>query len=127
MSKARIFSGFAVLILLASLIFQGCSQRTPEGVLTQDQMVILFRDFYLREARLKEARVTEDSAMIIFTRLRKDVARNTNIPDSLFDRSLHYYLGQPEMLNGIYDRVIDSLSLQEQRSKSVPADHRRAQ
>lgn len=88
-------------------------------------MVVLFRDFYLREARLKERRVTEDSAVIVFTRLRKDVAQNTDIPDSLVDRSLHYYLGRPEVLNAIYDRVIDSLSLQEQRSKSVPEAGRR--
>lgn len=107
------------LVLLVLVFSGGCSvEDKPAGVLTKDQMVVMFREYYLREARLKEGRVTEDSAVILFTRFRQDALAHTGIPDSLVERSMHYYLARPAELNEIYDRLIDSLSLQEQRMKS---------
>lgn len=83
-------------------------------------MVELLRDFYLQEARFKEARLTEDSAVLVFTRLRGFYASRHGYGDSSIDRSMIYYLDRPDVLNRLYDRVIDSLMLQEQRLKARP-------
>ena len=107
---------FPVLLIIAL----GCAGLREKEVLSEDQMVELLRDFYLQEARYKEARLTEDSAILVFTRLRGGYAASKGYSDSAIDRSMNYYLDHPEVLNTLYDRVIDSLVLQEQRLKAKP-------
>ena len=107
---------FPVLLVIAL----GCADSREKDVLSEDQMVELLRDFYLQEARYKEARLTEDSAVLVFTRLRGGYAAGKGYSDSAIDRSMIYYLDRPEVLNRLYDRVIDSLVLQEQRLKAKP-------
>lgn len=98
----------------------GCSGKGDTDVLTEDQMVGLLKDFYLQEARYKENRLTEDSAVLVLTRLRGGYAKDHGYSDSAIDRSMLYYLDHPDVLNRLYDRVIDSLVLQEQRLKARP-------
>lgn len=79
-------------------------------------MVNLMMDFYLREARLKDARVGEDSGAILFSHFRKIYNDQNLTQDSLIDESLRFYLSNPVLLNRIYDRLIDSLTLKEQKA-----------
>lgn len=120
-----VFRLLVAAFLLCLLAAVGCAHRPSRDVLTEDQMVELLKDFYLQEARYKEARLTEDSAVLVFTRLRGGYASGHGYSDSIIDRSMIYYLDHPDVLNSLYDRVIDSLVLQEQRLKAKPQRHAR--
>jgi len=84
--------------------------------LDKDQMAELIMDLYLKEARMKEASdITTDSSVLLFTHLRRQYATSHRFPDSLIDASFAWYLDRPREMDEVYDRVIDSLSLREQR------------
>lgn len=81
-------------------------------------MAAMLVEFYLREARMKTANVTVDSAAMIFIHLRKAFAQKSGIDDSTIDLSYNYYLARPQELQDVYTRVIDTLALREQRAFS---------
>ena len=110
------FRPFILLLVVYFLALSGCNSGQTKEVLSEDQMVDLMMDFYLREARLKDIRVGEDSGAILFNHFRKLYNDQNQTQDSLIDESLHYYLADPVLLNRIYDRLIDSLALKEQKS-----------
>ena len=106
-----------VFMLSLSLLFS-CSREEARDIMDKDQMAAMLVEFYLREARVKANTVTEDSAAVIFTHLRKAFAQKHGINDSLINRSYNYYLSRPKELQDVYIRVIDTLALREQRAYS---------
>ena len=110
-SATRISALFALLVAMAA----GCSRSQPEGILDKAQMAELVMDLYLQEARMKQAVIPADSSILLFTYLRQQYAAQHHIPDSLIDASFAWYLDRPKMMDEVFDRVIDSLSLKEQR------------
>ena len=110
------FRSLVILSMALFLLLTGCGPAQRDDVLTEDQMVDLMMDFYLREARLKDVRVGEDSGAILFNHFRKLYNDRNLTQDTLIDKSLRYYLADPVLLNRIYDRLIDSLALKEQKA-----------
>ena len=104
-----------LLFLLVSLLMTGCGQQEKTGILDKDQMAALLTDFYLKEARMKGGNVTVDSAVLLFTHLRQRYSSAQGFPDSLIDASFEHYLSHPTEMDEVFDRVIDTLSLREQR------------
>ena len=113
MSKSGPF--FMSPILMVLLLLAACSPKAPSGVLDKDQMAALLTDFYLKEARMKAGNITVDSAVLLFTRLREQYAGTHGFPNSVIDASFEHYLNHPVEMDQVFDRVIDSLSLREQR------------
>ncbi|MFM7194087.1 MAG: DUF4296 domain-containing protein [Bacteroidota bacterium] len=108
-------TSFLLSILMMVLLLAACSSKAPSGVLDKDQMAELLTEFYLKEARMKAGNVTVDSAVLLFTRLRGQYAGSHGFPDSVIDASFEHYLNHPVEMDQVFDRVIDSLSLREQR------------
>lgn len=108
----------AIVFLLSFTLFFSCSREETTGIMDKDQMAAMLVEFYLREARVKANTVTEDSAAVIFTHLRKAFAQKHGISDSIINLSYNYYLARPKELQDVYIRVIDTLALREQRTYS---------
>jgi hypothetical protein len=109
-------------LLLSMILFvsalSACRKQQETGVLSHARMAELLTDFYLKEAVLQRSGVNTDSALIILTHLRSAFAGQQGIQDSIIDISFRYYLAHPEELDAIYETVIDTLSLREQRVSS---------
>lgn len=102
------------LILLACL-FSCTKEKKEEAALNRDQMVDLLIDIYLAEARTTLLPVNRDSAYRLFLPYQDSLMRRKGIADSTLKKAYSYYLGHPAEFEAIYDAVIDSLSLREQR------------
>ena len=72
--------------------------------------------FYLTEAKINNLHVGQDSSLVLFKYFRERYAEQNHFADSVIDKSYRYYLDHPKDLNDIYDIIIDSLVLKEQRA-----------
>ncbi len=107
------------LLLLASLV--SCTQEKKEQApLDRDQMTNLLIDIYLAEARTTLLPVSRDSAYRLFLPHQDSLMRSNGIADSTLKKAYSYYLRHPTEFEAIYDAVIDSLSLREQRIRENP-------
>ena len=106
-----------VVMLLIAIIFYSCSTKpeTPPGILSKDEMAKALTDLYLKEAKINKLPVGQDSILVLIQYYRTKYAASHNLPDSIVEKSYQYYVERPFEMGEIYDRIIDSLALREQR------------
>ncbi|MBX7127015.1 MAG: DUF4296 domain-containing protein [Cyclobacteriaceae bacterium] len=104
--------------ILMLLFVLGCSQR-PDGRLSREDFTAMMINFYLVEARISAMHTSDDSARKIFEVYERTYLKEHEIPDSVLRRTYEYYMAHPKDLESVYDTVIDSMSLREQRTTVV--------
>lgn len=108
-------------ILIVGLIvgLQACKkqEQVPENLLNEDQMTHIFLNNYILEAKLSNntPRIPRDSATMVFEIVEDEMLDSMNINEDTYNTSLQWYYQRPDLLDKIYERVIDSLNLMEQR------------
>jgi hypothetical protein len=102
--------------LILTVVMGACEEKEPEGVLSKEQMVSVLTEFYQREARFNALGIPVDSAAALMDYYKLKYARQNNLSDSAIDFSYQYYMNNPKLLSEIYDQVIDSLALREQKA-----------
>ena len=107
---------FFLLFIILGLIFS-CSKKNsaPEGILSKDEMAKVLTEFHLKESKIGLLGISQDSSQKLFEYYKLKYAGENNIPDSVLENSYQYYLANTAELSEIYDRVIDTLALREQR------------
>lgn len=111
-----------VCIVFLGLIFS-CQQaeQKPKDVLTPEQMIGILAEVYITEQKIVNLALSPDSALLVFDQMQGKVFEVTGIPDTVFKKSIDYYMERPKELEQIYTGLVDSLQLREQR---VPAASR---
>lgn len=107
-----------LLIILLVFLLMPLSCGSPgqqDAPLTRDQMVNLMLKIYLAEARASMLPLQKDSSYRLFLAHQDSLMRRQGISDSTLRKAYSYYLERPAELEAIYDAIIDSLSLREQR------------
>jgi len=107
-----------VLFLLLSLLACSSNNNKPEGVLSKDEMAKAMIEYYLKEARINLYNLQQDSALALLKYYREEYADDKITTDSVLEKSYQYYLDNPMEFSEVYDRIIDSLALQEQRARA---------
>ena len=110
-----------VVILLLSTLISCKKEKQPQGILSRPEMVDWMIDIYLAEARTQLLSLTHDSAYKIFVPYQDSLMLKKGLQDSTLRKSYQYYLDNPSELEALYDTVIDSLSLREQRLRQASA------
>ncbi|MBS1491778.1 MAG: DUF4296 domain-containing protein [Bacteroidetes bacterium] len=108
-----------IYILLGGTLFAlfSCGKKDmAHPVLTKAQMASLLVDIYLAEAQAQSVPKPQDSLIKIFLPHEKKVLEAHHVSDSLLRDTYSYYYAHPKELEAVYDAVIDTLSLYEQRS-----------
>jgi hypothetical protein len=108
----------SLLIVLTFIVtFVGCRRdattaEPPEQLLSQQQMVSFLIDLHLAEAKMNYAEVRRsDSTEILFRNYEKHLMNRHGFTDSVYLKSYTYYLDNMELMNEIYDDVVDSLNV----------------
>jgi hypothetical protein len=111
----------AGLLLTLLMLSWGCRQdRMPEGVLSEAEMITVLMQMYLEEEQFSKIAVSYDSASRLIPQFREKSFSKMGISDSVYKKSMAYYLARPKKLEFIYTALIDSLSLQEQSRPAIP-------
>lgn len=78
-------------------------------------MVNALTELYLAEEKANRMASTYDSTKKIFSLFSDKAFEKAGVSDSVFRKSLDYYMTDPEKLEKIYSTLIDSLNLKAQR------------
>ncbi|WP_339866246.1 DUF4296 domain-containing protein [uncultured Algoriphagus sp.] len=106
--KRFLILSFCILSLLSCN-----SGNKPDGLLPQDKMVEVLIDIHLTEGLTSALPVAYDSSKVLYSLLEKEVFIKHEVSDSVFTQSMMYYLRDPDEMERIYSRVVDSLVVKE--------------
>nr|WP_222718689.1 DUF4296 domain-containing protein [Algoriphagus sp. AK58] len=96
------------------LILASCNSDTiPEGILSEGKMVGILVDIQITEGMVSALPISYDSSQVLYSLMESDVFVKHGVTDSVFTKSMLYYLEDAEKMDRIYGRVIDSLMVRE--------------
>ena len=106
----------SITLLFSVTMLVGCKKdERPEGVLTKDQLSSIMMEMYLAESRLNGLSIPKDSAAKLFVPFEDSLLMRAGVPDSVMRKTYQYYFDHPDELDKVYDIMIDSLNLREQK------------
>ena len=92
----------------------GCEDNPKQkDLLSEEEMVNVLIDIHLTEGIASSLPIPYDSSQILYSLLEKEVFVKHHVEDSVFTRSMIYYLQDPAIMDRIYARVVDSLVVRE--------------
>jgi hypothetical protein len=92
----------------------GCDENPkPKDLLSEEKMVNVLIDIHLTEGIASSLPIPYDSSQVLYSLLEKEVFVKHQVEDSVFTRSMIYYLQDPAIMDRIYARVVDSLVVRE--------------
>lgn len=115
--RSLMLNKFFLYVLLLFIASSCGKEKLPEGVLSKEELAALMVKIYLAEARLSVSLVPRDSADKLFHPFQEKLLKDKGLSDSGMSKTYQYYLSHPKDLELIYDSVIDTLSLREQKAK----------
>jgi transposase-like protein len=110
----RIIASFIILLLLMTSCEEATTNKPPH-LISRDKMVGILVDIHLSDAAFQVRRYSSEK-MKKFNEsdIYYSVLRKHHIADSIFEKSLIYYSGNPKEYEKIYTRVINRLTEMEQ-------------
>ena len=95
-----------------------CATPTQEakGILTKEELTTFLIEMYLAESRVDNIPIVKDSAIKLFIPYEEKLMKKYKLSDSTLKKTYQYYMDHPKEMEAVYDAVIDSLSLREQRA-----------
>jgi len=109
-----------LIIFILGAILSCQTKEKPKLVLTQAQLSSLLVDIYLAEARTESIPKGRDSTIRYFLPFEQKLLKGRGISDSILKLTYTYYMSNPKELEQVYDSVIDTLVLREQRTNRLP-------
>lgn len=92
----------------------GCEENPkPKDLLSEEEMVNVLIDIHLTEGIASSLPIPYDSSQVLYSLLEQEVFVKHQVQDSVFTRSMIYYLQDPAIMDRIYARVVDSLVVRE--------------
>lgn len=87
-----------------------------------EQVAVYLKDLYLLEQKIKELKLDDDSAKVVFDHYEEKLFEKHQMNDSIYKLSFVYYMDDIKGLGKIYEIIADSLSLEERlfTSKEYP-------
>jgi Domain of unknown function (DUF4296) len=107
---------YTVLLLTLAISCQEKEKET-KGILTKPELSAFLIEMYLAEARIDNLSIVKDSAIKLFLPYEEKLMKKFNLADSTLKKTYQYYIDHPKEMEMVYDAVIDTLNLREQRSK----------
>lgn len=103
--KICLFSSFILSVLVA-----GCrNDGRPADVIPEEKMKNILTDLHLIESRSYRI-PKDDSAKRVTKASYEFVFKKYNIDTATLSKSMTYYLSHPEIMDAMYEQMIDSLS-----------------
>lgn len=102
------------LYILVCVVFVACSAKTevsiPDTILSKQKMLEVMIDVHLLEASMNLNVYNPDRTVVEDPTPGFDILKKNSITKQQFDESFGFYSQHPNLLNELYDNVLDSLS-----------------
>lgn len=101
------------MVWLAALACSiSCSKPKPEippGILSRKEMIPILADIHIAQAATATF-TTGDTANYSITNYLPFILKNHHVERALYDSSITFYMQHPEIMEEMYDEVINELS-----------------
>ncbi|TVP52181.1 MAG: DUF4296 domain-containing protein [Mongoliibacter sp.] len=99
-----------IILILITFSFYACgNDKLPEGILSEEKMVEVMIDIHLTEGLVSTFPIHYDSSRVLYPMFEKEVFKKHQLSDSVFLKSLEYYMRDARFMDRLYARTIDSL------------------
>jgi hypothetical protein len=119
----RWFMPLGCMLFLYALACQ--QEQRPKGILSEKEMVSVLAEIYLVEEKVGRMGIARDSIDKIFYQFKNRIFSNVGVSDSVFIRSMNYYMEHPDKLEQIYTALVDTLSFRAQAAVVLDSAKRR--
>ena len=106
----------SICISIGFLLAACQTKEKPKEVMSQAQLSAFLIDVYLAEARLEQISKPKDSTMKYFLPFEEKLLKQHGVSDSVVRITYAYYMEHPKELEQVYDVVIDTLMVREERT-----------
>jgi hypothetical protein len=106
----------AAVVLVSAFGCASPKKEMPKGALSQAELTSFLIEMYVAEAHLDAITMPKDSAIKLLIPHEEKLKAKFAISDSTLKITYQYYLENPQELETVYDALIDSLSLKEQKT-----------
>jgi len=98
--------------------------QNPKDLYSMEHVAVFLKDLYMLEQKVKELKLADDSAQVVFDYYEQKLYAKHHMNDSLYRESFKYYMEDIKGLSKIYEIIADSLSLEERifSSKEILKD-----
>lgn len=104
----NLFLLFAVVLIILSACSPGA--KKPENLLSKETMIQVMADMQLAEAKVKNLRVSTDSARQVYSIYELHIFEKRGIEPEQYKESYQYYLSSYEEMRKIHTALIDTLN-----------------
>lgn len=103
------------MCFLFILLISSCSKKEniPSNLIDETKMTNILIQLQLVEAKSNLLYSLPDSSQAMYKHLELSLLKSNKITKADFDSSYSYYCKNPAILEKIYSKVVDSLSLRE--------------
>jgi hypothetical protein len=109
-----------LLLTFILFLFSFCnSEDKPKDLISEDKMVEVLVDIHMTEGTVSAMPIAYDSSQRLYKLLEKDLFLKHDIIDSVFQENMIFYLSDPSVMDRIYSRVIDSLTVKESKFRTT--------
>jgi len=107
-----------ILFFVSILTFlSACNKGDTSDIFSEDQMTNVLVDIHLLEAKVTGLKLKKDSMTRVYNTLERDLFDTYRVDKAYYEKRYRYYLERPERLQIIYNRVVDSLNVENQNAK----------
>ncbi len=104
----NLFLLFAVVLVVLSACSSG--PEKPKNLLSKETMIQVMADMQLAEAKVKNLRVSTDSARQVYSIYELQILSKRGIGPEQYKASYQYYLDSYDDMSKIHTALIDTLS-----------------
>lgn len=109
-----------LLLPVFLIFFSGCdTESKPADLISEDKMVEVLVDIHLTEGTVSAMPIAYDSSLRLYKLLEKDLFLKHEVVDTVFEQNMIFYLSDPTVMDRIYSRVIDSLTVKESKFRTT--------
>ncbi|TCD01464.1 DUF4296 domain-containing protein [Pedobacter psychroterrae] len=98
-----------IYLVFVFLLAASCKPGIPNDIIEPDKMALVLHDIHLADAYLQTIYVP-DSAKKTASAFYGGIYKKFEIDSALYQKSLDYYLINPRVMNGIYEKVTAELT-----------------
>jgi hypothetical protein len=111
-----------LFLCLMALWFSSCDNTLgpPKGVLPERKMVSLLVELHLAEAKVKNLRVTTDSANQLYSLYELQILDTHNVSQEAYLHSYQFYLENHRLMTRVQEAVLDTLLQRQQKLERMP-------
>jgi hypothetical protein len=110
-------------IFLLTFLLTACGlDDKPKDLIAEDKMAIALVDIHLLESYVNDFHLGNgDSSLVVYQKMKVDTLKKYGLDSANFNRSLKYYIMNPELLKNIYTEVKNNLEAKKKKISELEA------